>query len=94
MHPKALQRTLHSQGVTFRELRAEVRLDMAERYLADSEISLTAITEILGFSDLSNFSHAFKSRHGIAPTAWRRKSKGTEALPCVHSSQSTALTRR
>lgn len=33
MHPKALQRELHRHGVTFRELKAEVRLDMAERYL-------------------------------------------------------------
>ena len=40
--------------MTFRELRAEVRLDMAERYIRDSDIPLTEIADILGFGELSN----------------------------------------
>ncbi len=73
MHPKALQRELAKHHTNFRKLRSEVRLDMAERYLSESDISLTIITEILGFSELSNFSHAFKSRRHISPAAWRSK---------------------
>ena len=75
MHPKALQRQLNGRGVTFRELKAEVRLDMAERYLRDSEISLTTVADILGFSELSSFSHAFKTRHRLSPAEWRRQVK-------------------
>lgn len=71
LHPKALQRELKNRGVSFRELKVEVRLDMAERYLKDSEIPLTTIADILGFSELSSFSHAFKSRHHIPPAIWR-----------------------
>jgi len=71
MHPKALQRELRRHGATFRELKAEVRLDMAERYLKDSDIPLTTIANILGFSDLSSFSHAFKASHRVSPAVWR-----------------------
>lgn len=75
MHPKALQRELNSHGATFRDLKAEVRLDMAERYLQDSQIPLTTIADILGFSQLSSFSHAFKTRHQVSPADWRKKAK-------------------
>jgi AraC-like DNA-binding protein len=75
MHPKSLQRALHDRGSTFRELKAEVRLDMAERYLKDSEMPLTTIADILGFSELSSFSHAFKTRHQVSPAVWRAKLK-------------------
>lgn len=75
MHPKALQRELHCRGMTFRELKAEVRLDLAERYLRDSEISLTTVADILGFSELSSFSHAFKARHRLSPAEWRKQVK-------------------
>ncbi len=79
MHPKALQRELHSRGATFRELKAEVRLDMAERYLKDSEIPLTTVADILGFSELSSFSHAFKTRHQLSPAEWRKNAKAKAA---------------
>jgi len=75
MHPKKLQRELSRHQLSFRELRAEVRLDMAERYLKDSDIPLTIIAEILGFSELSCFSHAFKTRHRVSPLTWRSNVK-------------------
>ncbi len=75
MHPKTLQRELNCRGTTFRELKAEARLDMAERYLKDSEIPLTTVADILGFSELSSFSHAFKARHQLSPSEWRNKTK-------------------
>jgi len=78
MHPKALQRALNQCGVTFRELRAAVRLDIAERYLKDSDIPLTSIAEILGFSDLSSFSHVFKIRHQVSPATWRSRAKSKD----------------
>ena len=79
MHPKTLQRKLNYLGVTFRELKVEVRLDMAERYLKDSEIALTTIADILGFSELSSFSHAFKTRHHISPAEWRDNARAGNA---------------
>ncbi|PLW69604.1 AraC family transcriptional regulator [Pseudohalioglobus lutimaris] len=75
MHPKSLQRELSCRGATFRELKAEVRLDMAERYLQDSDLPLTTIADMLGFSELSSFSHTFKSRHQVSPAVWRDKAR-------------------
>lgn len=77
VHPKNLQRNLNKHGTTFRKLRAEVRLDMAERYLKDSDIPITSIAELLGFSELSGFNHTFKTRHNISPSVWRSKANRT-----------------
>lgn len=73
MHPKKLQRELSRHGVTFRELRAEARLDLAEHLLRDSSMSQIMLSEILGFSEPSVFARAFKTRHGVSPTAWRKQ---------------------
>lgn len=73
LHPKKLQRELNRHGVTFRELRAEARLDVAEHLLKDSNMSQIMLSEILGFSEPSVFARAFKIRHGVSPTAWRKK---------------------
>ena len=72
VHPKTLQRELHRRGLTFRALRAQARLDVAEHYLRDSTIPLTMIAEMLGFSELSALSRAFKTRHGVSPVVWRQ----------------------
>ena len=71
MHPKKLQRRLREEGVNFRQLRAEVRIDVAEQLLRESALPLTNISEILGFTELSGFTRAFKDRHGVPPTVWR-----------------------
>ncbi|NIB42892.1 AraC family transcriptional regulator [Pseudomaricurvus alkylphenolicus] len=73
LHPKKLQRSLESEGWTFRRLKAEIRLDMAEHYLKDSDLPLTTLADILGFSELSGLTRAFKHRHGISPQRWRRQ---------------------
>ena len=75
MHPKTLQRELKKHGSSFRNLKVEVRLDIAEHYLKDSKIPLTTIAYILGFSELSSFSHAFKNRHQVSPAVWREQAK-------------------
>lgn len=77
MHPKKLQRGLNEHGTNFRKLRAEVRLDMAERYLKDSDIPITSIAELLGFSELSGFNHTFKTRHQVSPSVWRNRANTT-----------------
>ncbi len=71
LHPKKLQRELASHGLNFRRLKADIRLDMAEHYLRDSNISLTDISMLLGFGGPSSFSRAFKHRHQRSPQQWR-----------------------
>lgn len=73
MHPRALQRQLLSEGVSFKQLLNKTRLDIAQDFLAHSQIPLTQIADILGYSELSAFSRAFKTSTGQSPEQWRRR---------------------
>nr|WP_277345764.1 AraC family transcriptional regulator [Pseudomaricurvus alkylphenolicus] len=75
IHPKKLQRALKDSGTTFREIRADSRLALAEHFLKDSDIPLTVISEMLDFSELSALSRAFKSKHQLTPREWRERHK-------------------
>lgn len=75
LHPKKLQRELSENGLNFRRMKADIRLDMAEHYLRDSNFSLTSISILLGFGELSGFSRAFKNRHQCSPLVWREQHK-------------------
>lgn len=71
MHPRALQRKLVSEGTTFKRLLLDTRLGMAQMLLAQSPMPLTQIADLLGYSELSAFSRAFKAALGLAPELWR-----------------------
>lgn len=70
--PRTLQRLLQRRGTKFSRLVAEVRADAARRYLAESQLSLTQLAAILGYSELSAFSRAFHRWHGQSPQQWQR----------------------
>ncbi len=46
---------------------------MALRYLQESNLSLTEIAFLLGYREVSTFTHASKRWAGITPTAYRRE---------------------
>jgi AraC-like DNA-binding protein len=46
-------------------------LKMAEQYITDSRIALQEISSLLGFSELSAFSRAFRRWTGQPPSAAR-----------------------
>jgi len=73
LHPKKVQRDLKSAGTTFRDLRSDIRLSIAVHFLQDSALPLTAISEMVGFSELSAFSRAFKAKHQMSPLEWRKQ---------------------
>lgn len=60
MSGRSLQRKLEAEGTTFSNLLKNVRMKLASKYLADESKSLLQVSELLGFSDPSNFSRAFK----------------------------------
>jgi AraC-like DNA-binding protein len=73
MSARSLQRRLKSLGTTFRRLLDETRRELAESYIDDVETDLTEIAFLLGFSEHSAFSRAFKRWTGSAPSELRRK---------------------
>lgn len=70
--PRTLQRQLQQSGTSFSHLLREVRADAARRHLAESQLSLTQLAAILGYSELSAFSRAFQRWHGQSPQEWQR----------------------
>lgn len=75
MSPRTLQRKLAASGTNFRDLTNEIRKAMAMRYLTDTNLRLSEIAFLLGFSDLSAFSRSARSWFGVAPREYRRRQR-------------------
>ncbi len=73
LHPKKFQRLLRSEGISFRELKARVRLDVAEHFIKESSLPLTVIAQMLDYSELCVLSRTFKARHDVSPMDWRQQ---------------------
>jgi AraC-like DNA-binding protein len=71
MHQKSLQRKLAAQGTSYRKLLAEARQQLAITYLTKTNLSIDQIASRLGYSDATNFRHAFSSWTGKAPNHYR-----------------------
>jgi AraC-like DNA-binding protein len=65
---RSLQRHLADEGVTFRELLQEVRCDVAKSYLRSGTHTIAETAALLGFSDVTAFSRAFKRWTGTSPS--------------------------
>jgi len=72
MSSRKLQRQLQSDGTTFNALLNEIRQDLAQKYLREQDTSMTEIAFLLGFSESSAFSRAFKRWMGVTPTQYRK----------------------
>ncbi|GAB1257533.1 AraC family transcriptional regulator [Aurantivibrio plasticivorans] len=72
MSVRTLQRKLVSEGYRFSDLLAEVRRDLADIYMKNSQLSLGEITHLLGFSEPASFTRAFKRWYGEAPSVYRK----------------------
>lgn len=69
---RTLQRKLHDEGTSFKQLLDETRHELADGYIKNNQVSLGEITYLLGFSEASNFSRAFKRWTGSSPAEFRR----------------------
>lgn len=54
----------------------QLRIEKAKELLANTDYSLAAIAEEIGYCDVSLFYKAFRKRLDIAPGAWRQKYRG------------------
>ncbi len=71
MHSRTLHRHLRRQDTTFTELLEETRRALASELMRDSHLDIQRISQILGYSDATAFSRAFKRWHGMPPAGWR-----------------------
>ena len=68
----SLYRALRRRGVEFSDLLRALRRELALVYLQEPELALTEIALLLGYSELSAFSRAFRAWTGCSPAAYRR----------------------
>ncbi len=70
---RTMQRQLAEQQQSFKQLLDAIRQQLAEQYLANSELSLNEITYLLGFANQANFTRAFKRWHSVPPSSYRQQ---------------------
>jgi len=68
---RSLQRRLKEEDTSFKNLLEDTRQQLARQYLRDSRRSIGEITYLLGFSEPSNFTRAFKRWTGKSPAQYR-----------------------
>ena len=69
----SLQRRLREQGLSFSQLVDNVRRELANRYLREPQLPISQLALLLGYSETSAFSRAFRRWFGISPRQWRRE---------------------
>ncbi len=72
MSVRTLQRQLQMEGTSFVNILHKTRWELARQYVRDTDMDLTEIAFLLGFSELSTFSRSFKKWTGKSPTHYRR----------------------
>lgn len=70
---RTMQRRLAEQGETFQAVLQRVRYQLAREYLADGRLELTEVAALLGYSEHSAFTRAFRQWAGVGPKRWRRE---------------------
>ena len=66
-----LQRQLQLEGLNYRDVLESTRRSLAENYLRDKKHSYAQIAYLIGFSDQSNFSRAFKRWTSLSPKQYQ-----------------------
>ena len=66
-----LQRQLQGEGLTYRKVLESTQRSLAETYLRDKKHTHAQIAYLLGFSEQSNFSRAFKRWTSMSPRQYQ-----------------------
>lgn len=76
MSERTLHRRLADRGFTFQQQLLAIRKKLVLQYLQDSNLSLTSIALLLGYSEQSAFSRAFRLWFANSPNTYRKKLRG------------------
>jgi len=73
-----LQRQLQAEGLNYRNLLDDTRRSLADVYLREARFTRAEIAYLLGFSDQSNFSRAYRRWTGRSPGEYSKDSPSRE----------------
>lgn len=72
MSDRTLKRQLSREGTSFSMIVEDIRYRRATALLSRTDFTLEQIAEQLGYSDVTNFSRAFRRWSGRSPGQWRK----------------------
>jgi AraC-like DNA-binding protein len=75
MSTRTLTRKLASEGHSFTKILEGLRRALARRYLTESDMPISEIAWLLGYSEVANFTHAFHRWTGTNPRTERAKAR-------------------
>lgn len=79
MSHRSLARKLSSEGLTFSEIANELKVNLARHYLRDSNLPISEVAWLLGYREVSAFTHACKHWTGMTPRQLRAHGKPASA---------------
>lgn len=71
MSPRTLQRRLQQAGTSYLQVVTGTRIGLARHWLTASDLPVADISAMLGYTDASNFTRAFRRETGISPREYR-----------------------
>lgn len=73
MSARSLNRKLKAANTSYKALLFDIRNELANQYMNDATLTLTEISYLLGFSEVSSFSRAYRKWTGQSPSAARKQ---------------------
>ncbi len=70
---RTLQRRLKAEKTSFQKVLQEVRQILAVNYLSDDRLKSLEVAMLLGYSNISSFTTAFRSWYNMPPAEYRHK---------------------
>ncbi|ACS85191.1 AraC family transcriptional regulator [Musicola paradisiaca] len=75
MTQRTLQRRLEDEGVYFKDILSDVKIELSRYYLIYSQCPLSHIADMVGYRDISSFSRACIRWFGMPPSFYRAENK-------------------
>ncbi|MEM7432294.1 MAG: helix-turn-helix transcriptional regulator [Pseudomonadota bacterium] len=70
---RTLQRRLRAEKTSFQKVLREVREVLAVNYLSDERLKSLEVAMLLGYSNISSFTTAFKTWYDMPPAEYRQR---------------------
>jgi len=71
MSHRTLARKLSADGLTFSTIAEELKANLAKHYLREGDLPISQVAWLLGYREISAFTHAFKRWTGMTPSRLR-----------------------
>ena len=77
MSHRTLARKLSSEGLTFSQISEELKGNLAKHYLRNRDLPISQVAWLLGYREISAFTHAFRRWTGMTPAQYRETRNGS-----------------